>query len=149
MDATQTASVTKTDECETATVTDVVVTCSGNEATACSTKTEIPKTGCSVTPTTKTESCIPAPTDGNTRRQDGDNYCPLTVPYLVWPRDSTKTDETDAIYTEMQKLLQDESKIEEFGTKTLGVDFWEVALESGQVEKVEKISNVSDGGWWG
>ncbi|KAK2787714.1 hypothetical protein FQN53_004737 [Emmonsiellopsis sp. PD_33] len=143
VDATQTATATKTDGCETATVTDVVITCSGDGATACSTKTEIPKTGCSVTPTTTTVSCTPAPTDGNARRQEGDNFCPVAVEYLVWPRDGTKTDETNAIYAEMQKLLQDESKIKVFDTKSLGVDFWRVRLEPGQVEKVEKIPNVA------
>ncbi|KAK2799489.1 hypothetical protein FQN50_008461 [Emmonsiellopsis sp. PD_5] len=143
VDATQTATVTKTDDCETATVTDIVITCSGDGATACSTKTEIPKTGCSVTPTTTTVSCTPAPTDGNARRQEGDNFCPLAVEYLVWPRDGTKTDETSVIYAEMQKLLQDESKIKVFDTKSLGVDFWRVRLEPEQAEKVEKIPNVA------
>jgi hypothetical protein len=145
VDTTQAASVTKTDECETATVTDVVVTCSGNEATSCSTKTEISKTGCSVTATTTTESCIPAPTGGNVRRQEGDDYCPMAVSYYVWPRHDANTDDTDAIYAEMQKILQDDSKIKAANTKTMGIDFWEVNLEPGQVEKVKKIPNVSDG----
>ncbi|KAK2763346.1 hypothetical protein FQN54_009982 [Arachnomyces sp. PD_36] len=143
MDVTETASATKTDDCETATATDVVITCSGSGATACSTKTEIPKTGCSVTATTTTESCIPAPTDGNVRRQEGDNFCPLAVEYLVWPHDGTKTDETDVIYAEMRKLLQDESKIEVADTKTMGIDFWRVTLEPEQAEKVKEISNVA------
>ncbi|PGH04870.1 hypothetical protein AJ79_06955 [Helicocarpus griseus UAMH5409] len=140
-DATQTASVTKTDDCETATVTDVVVTCSGTEAKACSTKTQIPKTGCSVTPTTTTVSCTAAPTGGNARRQHGNNFCPLVGEYVVWPRDGTKTDGTGVIYTEMLKLLGDGSKIKVQDTKTLGINFWRVSLEPGQVAKVKSIQN--------
>lgn len=142
---TASATETRTDECSMETVTDVVVTCSGSAKTDCSTKTEIPKTGCSVTPTTTTATCTPAPTgeDGNARRQAGDNVCPLSEEYIVWPDDGTKTGGTDAIQSAMQELLQDKSKIKVSDTIDLGVNFWRVHLEPEQVEKVRDIPDVS------
>ncbi|PGH19191.1 hypothetical protein AJ80_04162 [Polytolypa hystricis UAMH7299] len=140
-DSTAEATATKTEGCGTSTVTDVVITCSGTGTADCATKTEIPKTGCSVTPTTTTVSCKPAPT-GNAPRQEGEEYCPVSNEHIVYPRDGTKSDETGAIYAAMKELLQDEKKIIVSDTKTLGINFWRVFLEPGQVQKIKEIPNV-------
>ena len=142
---TKSPTVTKTDKCETETVTDVVITCSGTEKTDCSTKTEMPKTGCSVTATTTTSTCTPAATgaDGMVRRQEGDNVCPMAEDYIVWPNDGTKTSETDAIQAALLDLVKDKLKIKVSDTIDLGVNFWRVKLDEGQVQKAKDIPNVS------
>jgi hypothetical protein len=141
-DSTAGVTATRTDECATATVTDVVISCSGTGTTACSTKTEITRSGCSITATTTTARCTAAPT-GNARRQTGEDACPVAGKYVVYPRDGKNGAETAAIYSEMQRLLQDDTKIAVSDTKYLGVNFWRVYLEPDQIQAVREIPNVS------
>ncbi|EEP77496.1 predicted protein [Uncinocarpus reesii 1704] len=138
-DATHTATATTTEECPTSTVTDAIITCSGSGMTACMTKTTIPRKGCSVTPVTTTVSCTPAPTGSRHRR----NLCPLLEEYIVWPKDGKKIGETNAIHSEMQKVLHDKTKITVLKTKSLGVHVWRVLLEPDQVQRIRDIPNVA------
>ncbi|PGH06628.1 hypothetical protein GX51_02255 [Blastomyces parvus] len=131
----------KTDDCVISTVTDAVVTCSGTGTRACSTETKVPKTGCSISPTTETLSCAPAHT-GKDRRQVDDNSCTPTHVYYVWPRDGRNADETAVIYTELKNLLQDETRIRISDTRSMGINFWRVPLAPGQVQHVKAIPNV-------
>lgn len=143
-DSTKGSTVTKTDECPTVTVTDAVVTCSGTATTDCSTTTEPPRSGCSITASTTTATCTPASSkNGNVRRGEDDNTCPLSEEYIVWPRDGIKSKEEKAIKAAMQNLLKDESKIHVSESKTLGVNFWRVSIEPDQVKKFMEIPNVS------
>ncbi|PGH04727.1 hypothetical protein AJ79_07006 [Helicocarpus griseus UAMH5409] len=139
-DTTQGATVTTTDECPAATVTDVVITCTGTKA--CSTKTAAPTTGCSVTPSTTTESCNPSPT-GKGRRQADGNVCPQTAVYYVWPREGTERDQTDAIYRSLKELLQDENKIKTSDSRSMGVNFWRAQMVPEHVQRVKDIPNVA------
>ncbi|EFW19513.1 conserved hypothetical protein [Coccidioides posadasii str. Silveira] len=140
-DFTKIASLTTTQGCRTGTATDVVITCSGSETSACATQTKIPRTGCSVTATTTTVSCTPAP-PGKGRRHTGGEVCAPEELYIVWPRDGTDVAETSAIYSEMKKLLKDEGKIRASDTKTMGINFWRVFSEPGQIQKIREIPNV-------
>ncbi|TPX20804.1 hypothetical protein DIZ76_016700 [Coccidioides immitis] len=140
-DFTKIASLTTTEGCRTGTATDVVITCSGSETSACATQTKIPRTGCSVTATTTTVSCTPAP-PGKGRRHTGGEVCAPEELYIVWPRDGTDVAETSAIYSEMKKLLKGEGKIRASDTKTMGINFWRVFSEPGQIQKIREIPNV-------
>ncbi|CAI0652112.1 unnamed protein product, partial [Colletotrichum noveboracense] len=144
-DSTHEATVTTTATCEAATVSDIIVTCSGGGATACSTRTRDPRTGCDVTATTTTVSCTPAPSGSNKRQaSEGDApACPITYEYTVWPRDGKRNDETSAVYAELQKMIPDGSKIEVSAVRGLRVNFWLVHLDSDQAESVRMIPNVA------
>ncbi|KAK2774133.1 hypothetical protein CKAH01_13227 [Colletotrichum kahawae] len=148
-DSTHEATVTTTVACETATVSDIVVTCSGGGATACSTRTRDPRTGCDVTAATTTVSCTPAPS-GSGKRQvsEGDvPACPMTYEYIVWPRDGKRNEEISAVYAELQKMLPDGGEIEVSAVKDLGVNFWLVHLGTDQAESVRMIPNDSKISW--
>lgn len=145
-DSTHEATLTTTATCETATVSDIIVTCSGGGATACSTRTRNSRAGCDVTATTTTVSCTPAPS-GSNKRQAGEGdvpNCPMTYEYIVWPRDGSRNDETSAVYAEMQKMLPDGGKIEVSAVKDLRVNFWRVRLDPDQAESVRTMPNVSE-----
>ncbi|KAH0435727.1 hypothetical protein CcaCcLH18_04681 [Colletotrichum camelliae] len=144
-DSTHEATVTKTAECETATATDIVVTCSGTGMTACLTRTRLPKTGCDVTATTTTVSCTPMPTGGQKRQaiEGAAPACPVKDKYIVWPQDGIKLDETSAIFIEIQRLLPSDAQIIASKTKSLGVNFWRVLMDSDQADEVRHIANVA------
>ncbi|KLJ09918.1 hypothetical protein EMPG_09922 [Blastomyces silverae] len=140
-DSNQETTQTKTDDCVISTVTDVVVTCSGTGTTDCSTETKVPKTGCSVSPTTATLSCIPTPT-GKAQRQVGDNLCEPASVYYVWPRDGRNAGQTTIIDTALKNFLQDDTRIRTLDTIYMGINFWRVHLTPGQVQHVKGIPNV-------
>ncbi|KAF5500243.1 Subtilisin-like protease 3 [Colletotrichum siamense] len=144
-DSTHEATITKTAECETATATDIVVTCSGSGTTACLTKTGLPKTGCDVTATTTTVSCTPVPTGGQRRQaiEGAAPACPMTDKYIVWPQDGTRTDDTSTILIEIQRILSSDAEIVASDTKDLGVNFWRVLMDSDQADEVRHIANVA------
>lgn len=135
--------VKTTENCPTATVTDVVVTCSGTGTSACSTKTAIPKTGCSITATTTTVSCTPAPS-GKGRRQVSGDTCLVVEDYIVWPKKDAKREETTRIHDEMKKALGKKTKIVVSETRYLGVNFWRVTMDAGQAQRIREIPNVSE-----
>ncbi|KAF0323324.1 hypothetical protein GQ607_009442, partial [Colletotrichum asianum] len=143
-DSTHEATVTKTAECETATATDIVVTCSGRGTAACATKTKLPKTGCDITATTTTISCTPAPTGVGLRQivEGGPPACLPTANYIIWPRDGINTDQTTAILSEIQRLLPPSTKVQASGSKSVGVAFWRVPLDSDIAEEMKRISNI-------
>lgn len=148
-DSDRETSKTKTDECRKATVTDVVMTCTGKGKDDCSTKTKKTKTGCSKTlrATTTTVSCRPA-ASGKARRRGEDKGkepegCPISADWVVWPKDGRKKDETDAIYKKIKEVVGDADKIKVSDTKQLGVNYWLVTLETGQDVEIGRITNVS------
>ncbi|KAF3807936.1 hypothetical protein GCG54_00007672 [Colletotrichum gloeosporioides] len=144
-DSTHEATITKTAECETATATDIVVTCSGSGTTACSTKTGSPKTGCDVTATTTTVSCTPMPSGGQRRQaiEGAAPACPAKDQYIVWPQDGTRTHETSAVVIEIQRIISLDAQIVVSDTKDLGVNFWRVLMDSDQADEVRHIANVA------
>ncbi|KAL2382385.1 hypothetical protein RJZ90_003302 [Blastomyces dermatitidis] len=144
-DSNQKTTQTKADDCVISTVTDVAVICSGAGTTDCSIETKVPKTGCSISPTTATLSCTPTPT-GKDRRQVGDNLCAPASVYYAWPGDGRNVDQTTAIYTELKIFLQVETRIRTLDTISMGINFWRVYLTPSQVQHVKGIPNVSKNG---
>ena len=145
-DADEESTVTHTAECPSETVTDVVITCSGTGTTACSTKTEVAKTGCSLTATTTTVSCTPAPSGGNTRKRDGDDsgpFCQTRSGYSIWPRDETNLDEAKATWDQMTAIIGDGGWIENLQDRKFTVDFWRATLSEDEAQAIREIPSVS------
>ncbi|KAK8033865.1 Pectin lyase fold/virulence factor [Apiospora marii] len=144
------ATATRTEACQTATVTDVTISCSGTgTASVCSTQTAAPKTGCSesVTASTTTLSCkAAAPTAGPSKRQagggGGQDACAEVKEWLVWPEDGMDKTQTEAISTKLKEILVDEHKIVVSDTKFAGVNFWIVTLEAGQEAEIKAIEHA-------
>ncbi|KAK7957732.1 glucan 1-3-beta-glucosidase [Apiospora saccharicola] len=145
------ATATRTEACQTATVTDMTISCSGTgTASACSTQTAAPVTGCSesVTASTTTLSCkAAAPTAaGPSKRQagveGGKSACAEVKQWVVYPEDGMDKAQTDAISSNLKEILVDEHKIIVSDTKFAGVNFWIVTLEAGQEAEIKKIKNA-------
>ena len=141
------ATATRTEACQTATVTDVTISCRGTGTTACSTQTAAPKTGCSesVTASTTTLSCRATPTNPSKRQagdEGGQDSCAEVKEWLVWPEDATDKTQTSAISSKLKEILVDEHKIVISDTKFAGVNFWIVMLEAGQETEIKKIEHV-------
>lgn len=142
------ATTQRTEACQTATVTDMTISCSGTGTSACSTQTAAPKTGCSesVTASTTTISCKASPTNPS-KRQAGNggagNSCAEVREWLVWPKEGRDKVQTDAISAKLKEMLGDEQRVRVSDTKTAGVNFWSVILEAGQEKKIREIENVS------
>ncbi|KAK7955680.1 uncharacterized protein PG986_004902 [Apiospora aurea] len=139
----------RTAQCQTATVTDVTISCSGSGTAACSTQTAAPKIGCSesVTASTTTLSCQASSTKP-AKRQSGDeggerDACTEVQEWLAWPEDGMDDTQTRTISAKLKEVLGDERKIVVSDTKFAGVNFWIVTLEAGQEKDVEAIEHMA------
>ncbi|KAK6853850.1 hypothetical protein PG995_010662 [Apiospora arundinis] len=143
------ATTRRTEACQTATVTDMTISCSGSGTTACSTQTAAPKTGCSesVTASTTTLSCRASATGNPSRRaQPGDggrqDACTEVREWLVWPKDGKAAEQTKSVFAKLKELVGDENKIRVSDNESVGVLYWSVMLEKGQEEEVKKMKHV-------
>lgn len=85
------------------------------------------------------------PTGGQRRQaiEGAPPACPVKNNYIIWPRDGVNPEQTAAILSEIQGLLPPNTNIQSSGSKSVGVAFWRVPLDSDIAEEVKRISNVS------